>query len=107
MVEPTEESEPPPQKLQNQAMRKIVAAFRTTPVTALEAKLGLPPADILLEYKQQSYSACLLTLLDNYPILQLCPDTFRKNPDRERVEDTPLNLTPWHMHYRQKPRYES
>jgi hypothetical protein len=40
-------------------MRTIAGAFRTTPVAALEAELGIPPADIRLEYKQQSYAAKL------------------------------------------------
>jgi hypothetical protein len=41
----------PLQKLPNQAMRKIAGAFRMTPVAALQAELGLPPADVRLEYK--------------------------------------------------------
>ena len=36
----------PFQRLQNQAMRKIAGAFKTTPIAALEAELGLPPADL-------------------------------------------------------------
>jgi hypothetical protein len=88
-------------------MRKIAGAFRTTPVAALEAELGLLPADIRLEYKQQSYVARLLTLPDNHPVLQLCPNTFPKTLDREQAEETPANLTPWHMQNPLKPRYES
>jgi hypothetical protein len=38
----------PLQKVQNQAMRKIVRGFRMTPVAGLEAELGHPPADIRL-----------------------------------------------------------
>jgi hypothetical protein len=33
-------------------MSKIAGVLRTMPVAALEAGLGLPPADIALEYKQ-------------------------------------------------------
>jgi hypothetical protein len=88
-------------------MRKIAGAFRTTPVAALEAELGLPPADIRLEYKQQSDAARLVTQPDNHPILQLCPNTFPKRLDREREVDVPPNLTPWHTQYLWKPRYES
>jgi hypothetical protein len=47
-------------------MRKIAGVFKTMPVAALEAELELPPADIRLEYKQQSYVACLHTLPDNH-----------------------------------------
>jgi hypothetical protein len=28
---------------------------------------------------------------------QLCPNTFPKTLDREQAEETPANLTPWHM----------
>jgi hypothetical protein len=40
-------------------MRKIAEAFKTTPVAALEAEMGLPPAAIRLDCQQQSYVACL------------------------------------------------
>jgi hypothetical protein len=76
-------------------MRKIARAFRTTPVAALEAELGLPPADIRLEYKQQTYVARLFTLPDNHPILQLCQDRFPKTLDREHEHHAPPNLTAW------------
>jgi hypothetical protein len=85
----------PLQKLRNQVMRKIVGAFRTMPVAALEGKLGLPPAYIRLDYQQQSYPARLLTLPDNHPVLQLCPITFPKKLDRECENDAPPNLKPW------------
>jgi hypothetical protein len=49
----------------------------------------------------------LLTLPDNQPILQLCPNTFPKTLDREREADAPPTLTPWHMQDRWKPHYES
>jgi hypothetical protein len=42
-------------------MRRITGAFKTTPVVALDAELGLQPADIRLEDKQQSYVARLVT----------------------------------------------
>jgi hypothetical protein len=88
-------------------MRKIVGAFRATPVAALEAEQGLPLADIRREYKQQSYAARLLTPPNNHPILQLCPDTFPKTLDREREGDAPPNLTPWHIQHPRKRHYES
>jgi hypothetical protein len=88
-------------------MRKIAGAFKTTPVPALEAELALPPADIRLEYKQQSYVACLLTLPINHPILQLCLNTFPKTLDREQEEEPLPNLTPWYTQHPLKRRYES
>jgi hypothetical protein len=88
-------------------MRRIAGAFKTTPVAALEAELRMPPADIQLEYKQQSYMAYLLTLPDDYSFWQLCPNTFLQTPDREQEDEAPPNLTPWYTQYPPKPRYES
>ena len=59
-------------------MRKIARAFKTTPITALEAELGLPPADLRLHRIQHAYATHLLTLPENLPVLELCPDTFPK-----------------------------
>jgi hypothetical protein len=68
----------PLHKAQNQVMRKIAGASRTIPVAALEAKLELPADNIRLEYKEQSYTARLLTMAGHHPILQDCLDTFLK-----------------------------
>jgi hypothetical protein len=97
----------PLQKLENQAMRKLVRELCTTPVAALEAELALPPADIRLEYKPQSYAALLLILPEKDQIPQRCPDRFCKTRDREQENDAPPNLTPWYKKHPQKPRYES
>jgi hypothetical protein len=77
------------------------------PIVALEAEQGPPPADIQLEYKQQSYAARLLTPPENRPTLQLCRNTFPKTLDREREVDEPPNMTPWHTQHPWKPRYQS
>src|ERR1700754_4696680 len=47
----------PFQRLQNQAMRKIAGAFKTTPIASLEAELGLPPADLRLDRIQSAYKS--------------------------------------------------
>jgi hypothetical protein len=76
-------------------------------VAALEVELGLPPTDIRLEYKQQSYMACLLTLPDDHQILPLCPNKFPKTLDWEQVDVAPPNLTAWYKQHPLKPHYES
>src|SRR5437588_10303502 len=85
----------PFQKLQNMAMRKIAGAFKTTPIAALEAELGLPPADLRLDRIQRAFNARLFTLPEKHPLLPLCPDNFPKTLDNER-EPTPETFTPWH-----------
>ena len=97
----------PLQRLQNQAMRKIAGAFRTTPIAALEAELGLPPADLRLDRIQKGYATRLLTLPESHPVLQLCPDTFPKTLDNERETNITTTHTPWYERNPFKPRYES
>ena len=84
----------PFQWLQNQAMRKIAGAFKTTPIAALEAELGLPPANLRLDRIQRAYATRLLTLPENHPVLELCPDTFPKTLDNERESGVPGKFTP-------------
>src|SRR5205085_8107504 len=96
----------PFQKLQNMAMRKIAGAFKTTPITVLEAELGLPAADLRLDKTQRAYATRLFTLPKNHPLLPLCPDTFPKTLDNER-EEIPGNYTHWHEKEPNKPKYSS
>ena len=88
-------------------MRKIAGAFKTTPIAALEAELGLPPADLRLDRIQRAYATRLLTLPENHPVLELCPDTFPKTLDNERESGVPGKFTPWHETNAFKPKYES
>src|SRR5205807_3956423 len=96
----------PFQKLQNMAMKKIAGAFKTTPIAALEAELGLPPANLRLNRIQRAFTARLFTLPENHPLLPLCPDTFPKTLDNER-QPPPGTFTPWYDQKPDKPRYES
>src|ERR1700704_7181214 len=87
----------PLQKIQNQALRKIAGAFRTTPIAALEAEIGLFPVDIRLELRNKNYATRLLSLPDTHPLLPLCPNTFPKTTDNEREDPPRLSkFTPWH-----------
>jgi ribonuclease HI len=96
------------QKIQNQALRKIAGAFRTTPIAALEAEIGLFPVDIRLDLRSRNYATRLLTLPDTHPLLPLCPNTFPKTPDNER-EDPPRRskFTPWHNTTDTKKQYQT
>src|SRR5437588_10232786 len=88
------------------AMRKIAGAFKTTPIAALEAELGLPPADLGLDRIQCAFTARLFTLPENHTLLPLCPDNFPKIRDNER-EPPPGTFIPWHDQKPTKPCYES
>ena len=88
-------------------MRKIAGVFKRTPIAALEAELGLPPADLRLDRIQRAYTTRLLTLPEDYPVLELCPVTFPKTLDNERASGVPGKYTPWNEINPFKPRYES
>ena len=88
------------------ARRKIAGAFKTTPIAALEAELGLPPTDLRLDRIQRAFTARLFTLLENHPLLPMCHDNFPKTLDKER-EPPPGTFTPWHDQETTKPRYET
>ncbi len=87
-------------------MRKIVGAFRTTPTAALEAELGLLPADLRLDYQQRRYATRLLTIPDEHPLLDLCPNSFPKTQENDRDDPLPpTKLTPWWDTQTTNPRY--
>ena len=98
----------PLQMIQNQALGKIAGAFRTTPIAALEAEIGLFPVDIRLDLRRRNYATRLLSLPDTHPLLPLCPNTFPKTLDNER-EDPPRQskFTPWHTPPNNKKVYET
>lgn len=50
------------QQTQNQAVRKIPGAFKTTPTAALEVDTALPPTSISLEKIQRKYALWLLSM---------------------------------------------
>src|SRR3978361_2479789 len=98
----------PLQKIQNQALPKIAGAFRTTPIAALEAEIGLFPIDIRLDLRTRNYAKRLLSLPDTHPLLPLCPNTFPKTLDNER-EDPPRQSkhTPCPTPSHNKKQYET
>jgi hypothetical protein len=74
-------------------------------IAALEAELGLPPADLRLDKAQRAYATRLFTLPPNHPVLQICPDTFPKTLDNEKEHPTKFNH--WYEQDAFKPKYES
>src|SRR5205085_6846922 len=78
------------------AMRKIAGAFKTTPIAALEAELGLPSADLGLDRIQRAFTARLFTLPENHPLLPLCPKPFPRHStmnDNHHQEPLPHGTT--------------
>jgi ribonuclease HI len=65
-------------RVQNAALRHITAAFRTTPVRALELETGIPPLNISLDLNNSRYANRLHRLSPHNPVIQrLGPDWIR------------------------------
>jgi hypothetical protein len=61
---------------QNAALRRILNAFRSTPVTALHNKAILPPVAGRLTHKLRKYTLRLLSLPTTYPVVRRCPSSY-------------------------------
>jgi len=57
-------------------LRKILEAFRTLPIAAMEMEAKLPPADMRLQQKSDKYAIRLATLAENYPTRMRIPSSF-------------------------------
>ena len=58
----------PLQLLQNQALRRILGVFRTTPISAMEAEAGLLPVFSRFQLLNQQYYLRVLHLKKNHPV---------------------------------------
>jgi len=56
------------QSLQNLGLRKILGAFRTSPITSIELEASLPPIDVRLNATVRQYAFRLAKLAPNHPI---------------------------------------
>ncbi|KAF8177260.1 hypothetical protein K438DRAFT_1503005, partial [Mycena galopus ATCC 62051] len=58
-------------KVQNQALRHITAAFRTTPIRALELEACIPPIEKTLDRIQEGYATQLHSLGHRNPVIHV------------------------------------
>jgi hypothetical protein len=65
-------------KIQNRVLRLICAAFRTSPIYALEIEAAIPPLDIHLETIKQNAAIRLSKIPFLSPIIQRLPNKWRK-----------------------------
>ena len=66
-------------KVQNRAIRLICAAFRTTPIHALEIEASIPPIPLFLDSANKRAAIRFNKLSTNNPILQRLPNEWRTN----------------------------
>ena len=56
------------QKLQNQALRKILGVFKTSPVSAMEIEASLPPCKVRFNKICKNYALRMLQMHEQHPI---------------------------------------
>jgi hypothetical protein len=61
---------------QNAALRRILNAFRSTPIVALHNEAALPPAHIRIQDRQRKYALRILCLPPSHPVVSRCPSSF-------------------------------
>jgi len=56
------------QKLQNQALRKVLGVFKTSPISAMEIEASLPPPKVRFNKICKNYALRILKMHENHPI---------------------------------------
>jgi len=83
------------QVLQNNAVRKIMGAFRTTPSAALEAEASIPPVRTRLNHLQRKMAIRILSMPETHPLRVRCPDSYPPGYSTDRDDDN-NQFCPWH-----------
>lgn len=65
------------ERIQHRALRLIVAAFRTTPIKALEIEASIPPIAIALNLEKERAAIRFNKLSVSNPVIQRLPDDWR------------------------------
>ena len=63
-------------KLQNAALRKILGAFRTSPIEAMQIEAEIPPVEVRLDQKCKNYAIRIVGLPEKHPIRKRTPISY-------------------------------
>jgi ribonuclease HI len=86
---------------QNAALRRILNAFRSTPVTALHNEAALPPLAVRLTHKLRKYTLHLLSLPTTHPVVRRCPSSYPiPGHSIASLSDDREYDHPWHSDHR-------
>jgi hypothetical protein len=84
------------QQLQNDARRRILNAFKSTPIPALHNGAARPLVSVRLDSEQHKYALSLLTLPASHPVAQRCLESFPiLNHPAPQVHDHKIYHYPW------------
>ena len=97
------------QIIQNKALRWICAAFKTTPITAMELEASIPPIQLHLDYLQRRAAVRLNGLPTNSQVISRLPPAWqdRTNPNPNGRQRRPKTLTQlWRLSRLSSPLYK-
>lgn len=80
----------PLQALQNMAIRKILGAFRTSPVRPMEVEASLPPPAVRLQTKTWKYATRIHRLAPSHPVVKAITRNKVQRPQLEIPKPTQL-----------------
>ena len=78
-------------KLQNQALRKILGAFKTSPVSAMEIEAGISPVLVRFNKLCQNYALRILQMPDSHPVKMRVPVNSPFSSNKNGINLTELN----------------
>ena len=79
------------EKLQNQALRKILGAFKTSPVSAMEIEAAIPPVSVRFNKLCQNYAVRILQMQNSHPVKQRIPANSPFSSNRNGIKLTDFN----------------
>lgn len=76
------------ERVQNKALRWICAAFRTTPISAMEIEAAVPPINLHLDYLQRHAAICLNGLPHNSQVIRHLPPAWQTGDEPSLLQTT-------------------
>src|SRR5918911_294306 len=79
------------EKLQNQALRKMLGVFKTSPISAMEIEAAISPVSVRFNKLCQNYAIRILQMQDSHPIKKRIPANSPFSSNRNGIKLTNFN----------------
>lgn len=80
--------------VQNRALKKILGAFNTTPIGALQNEAAIPATSVRLNHLHRKYALRVINMPEPHPIRARCPSSYPPFYQTEEEEESP-RFTAW------------
>ena len=74
------------QKLQNIALRKMLGAFKTSPINAMELEASIPPPKVRFKRIYKNYTWRILQMHENHPIKLRVSSSFSSHLNEMKLD---------------------